>query len=643
MKSFKLFLIFIFSFMANSEMNFGLMNIDWQKKYLESDIKSKIESKLDKVLSEKIYTVDVEIKTTIPKKPSFKQTPSQPPEAIKYTNSAKSNPGDYIVFSKFGLESPIAANMEKKDSPQNSEYEFMWKFQESQSIYNNLESIVITVGLPENLEQAQRDYIEEIVKTTPFNLKDFQVQINFKYLNLTPVELFKPEEKPPVDDGLVNKQTMDLLEKIATPVGLLLSSLVISLCAFILFKKYSALRNDILTRKIQLEGNQKSESKEDKKEESQAGAGGGGMGAPGEGEDLSKISGIDRFKYNLVHSFDVIILMVKSWLKNLSDNEQKALVLLLDRLEGDELNKMFDKLSMSERNEWKMLIEKVPYSSINREKIDKFIGNEVINNFIVPDVVTDVELKNKLMSLNEDSALSLINENPDLAPVLLSVSPIYLINKIISSLTKDVKNLYLSQASKLDLNKSKEFLSVLNQALTKYCDDVVVSPFLEKIIKLIPTANYKDEESLYDILIDNNLHKKISSLAISNFPSFLIGGLDDKTLNKVFMSFSMSERAEVIESFDDPNLKKSFINSFAKEGSTALQMYNLEIERFQVDENAKLQLLEKKDESLSKLYKMVKDIVKKDEDVQREAKNIISNWLSMKNQSKSGNNLKLAS
>lgn len=625
---YSLFCLFYAFNLSAVDMNVGLLNVEWQKNVLEADIKKKIENKLEKVLVEKIYTVDIEIKTTIPKKPSFKQTPPQPPESIKFTNAAKASPGDYIVFSKFGLESPISANMDKKESPQNSEYEYMWKFQESQSIYNNLESIKATISLPENLNDEQRKYIEDIVRATSFNLKDFTVQIEFKYVNLKPVELFKPEPVIPEDKGLVNKETLDLIEKLASPVGMIIASLLLGLFSVIIFKKYAKLRNDILQRKIILDGNTKSEENSKNEDESDNLGAGGMLGPSGnEGQTEDSISGINRFKMTLRDNPDLIYLLIKNWIRSGGDEPIKALVFLLDKLETIQLHQIFDNLSISERGEWKTMIESTSFSSINPQKVEKFISTQIINNFIVPDVVTDNELKNKLLSLNEDSAIKFIKNNNQLAAILLSVSPTHLINKIMVKLSDSDKGKFLMEASKFDISKSKDLLSQLSLKLNEYTNDIVLSPFMDKLIKLIPTSRYQDEDAIYKILFDNQIYQKIESIALDCFPSSLVAKLSEKSLNKIFMSFSMTERVDIIECFDEESIKAIFISSFAKEGTAAYDMYQLEIEKFSIDENQKIALSEKADEYKSKLFLKVRSLVRSDEEIKRDAKLIVGNWI----------------
>lgn len=629
---FILSIIFIFSIAANifANVNPSLVNIEWQKKYLEEDMKEKIKSKLNTVLENEKYVLDIEIKTTTPKKPNFKQSPKQQPEEVKFTNAKSSTPGDYIVFSKFGLESPITANMQAKDTPKNSEYEYLWKFQESQSIFNNLEAVNVQIGLPDVLTQEQKSMIEELVKSTKFNIKDFSVNFEFKYLDLKTLKLFDAKKKAQEEaakSGAIDEKTMDLISELATPIGMLLAAIIISICALILFKKYAKLRGELLQSKIQLEGNNQVDNKgNDESEES----GEMGIAAAADSTESSSnehISGVERFIKTLDESPDTIYLLIKDWIKTSNKTARHALVFLLDKLETAHLRLLFSQLSQSERQEWKGLVEETPFSRINAKEVDQYINTSIVNSYMVPDEVEDTELKSKLLSLNPEGATRFVKDNSDLAALFLSISPSHLINNVLASFDLHQREELLSSAAKVDISSQQSLLTKLSEKITPYTTSVSVSPFVEKIISMIPNASFEDEASLYKILFESNIHEKIKQLALANFPSFLMNNLSLNSLNTVFMSFPMSQRAEIIESFEDQAVKDLYISSFAKEGSTALEMYNLEIERFVIDESAAVALEENRKANVELFFTRTRQAIANEAALSSDAKSVIENWV----------------
>ncbi|MGI4993826.1 hypothetical protein ACRXCV_14395 [Halobacteriovorax sp. GFR7] len=620
-----------FSIYANT--NPSMLNVDWQKKILSDDMKDIIETKLDKILADKQYTVDIEIKVTTPRKPSFKQTPKQAPEEVKFTNVAKTSPGDYIVLSKFGLETPITANMNSKEAPANSEYEYLWKYQESQSIFNNLESIEVSIRLPESLNEDQRQHVEKLVKETKFSLKDFTIDYKFIYINLKPLKLY--ENKVANDSAVAAETESDsniwsLLEKFATPIGIFLGALTISLCSLLIFKKYEKLRNDILQRKITLDSNNKNVvDNKNSSDEVDNGIGGGEVlgGSSSDQKDENTISGFERLIKTLDESPQTVILLIKGWIKSEEELAKQSLVYLLDKLDSQSLHTIFEKLNMAERQEWKSVIDSTPYNSIRATAVDSYITNSIINSFIVPDIVESDELKEKLLSIDDEGAFEFFKNNRDLAPLFLTICPTHTMNYILSKIDIEERAKYLKSAAAINTANEDELFVEINERLSKYISIEVVSPFIEKIMAMIPISSHEDEEYLYDVLLQNGLTNKVESIALKNFPSFLLGKLSEKSLNKIFMSYTMIRRVELIESFDDEELRNTFISSFAKEGTTIYEMYELEQERFVIDDSARLALEESKADNYCEVYKKARELVLSDLEITRDAKQVIYEWI----------------
>ena len=167
----------------------------------------------------------------------------------------------------------------------------------------------------------------------------------------------------------------------------------------------------------------------------------------------------------------------------------------------------------------------------------------------------------------------------------------------------------------------------LKSALLPYVQEEKVSQFVEKLVDLIPVCSYKEEHTIYSTLLKHNLFDKAEKMATNYYPSFLAFDLSEDSLKTVMSKYSMNEKALLVESFDNEDHKETLVNAFAPEGSTAREMFELEVEQFGIDLNAKRKLEETKDQNVTDFYKRVKTIVNKDGSVKADAQNVIADWV----------------
>lgn len=608
----------------------SLEPLSWQVVKLENMVRGKLEAKLDSVIKDKTYTIDINIETTLPKKPNFKQTPPQPPESVKYTNARKpSNSSDYIVFSKFGLEAPVAANMAVKTPPKKSEFEYLWKYQESQNVYNNLLKILVKIRLNNKIPEQKRSELEEFVTSTDFNLNKLRPEIEFTYTDFSPlsVKAIKERKNKAKMEAKKKEDKFDkLLERLATPVSLLLATLILVCGAFLLFKKYEKLKKNQVSQKLSHEGRIENNQENDSNNGDEAAA----LGQPAPNTldaELDGVSGLERFKVLYADSFEISMILIKNWIKSDQKSAHEALVYLLDQLNSEDLHIIFSGLSLAERQTWKGYINTIKLSINAHDKIDRFIAKEIITNFIVPDVVTDIELRKQLLNLNEKKATKFIKENPEFASTLINISPASVLLNILSGLESTKKAQYLQEAAKFSATEIASQMTKLKSALLPYVQEERISQFVEKLMELIPVCAHTEEETIYTTLLENNLYDKAENMAINYFPSFLAFELSPTSLKTVLNKFSMSEKAYIIESFDDETDKEILTNAFAPDGSTAREMFELETEQFGIDLNAKRKLDESKEKNVALFYARVREVVQKNGSVNIDAKNVVASWV----------------
>ncbi|MCR9203564.1 MAG: hypothetical protein NXH75_03235, partial [Halobacteriovoraceae bacterium] len=339
---------------------------------------------------------------------------------------------DFIVLNKFGLEAPLIEDyqdfapdgkiimkmdsglgssgpseeekeqmeeareqqrmmMEKmmKSGKKISEVEKMWKFNEAVDIFKNLEAVDITVQLSKGLDNDIKQAAEKYVRNISFNLGNVKPKIKFEYVSLGRDFASTEGSKKDIMDYL------GLLAQFATLIGIIFGVLLFGMVGNKLIKKYFELNTG-----TQNQSNMSMDSPQ-KEEDDKDDAGAGGMlggGAGGEaGNDLI-VNGVERFQNFYQNNPEDSILLVKKWIREKTKPQKLALKALVQQMDNKSLSPMMKELSEDERGEWKETLD----GGLNPEELGKanaYIGNQIIQNLMVPEYIRDPEIYAKLIKI----------------------------------------------------------------------------------------------------------------------------------------------------------------------------------------------------------------------------------------------------
>lgn len=607
-------------------------SIEWQKASLKRDITHKIERRLDTVIENKRYFLDVKILASMPPMPDFSIPTEQPPEGIRFSNrTPDQSSGDYIVFSKFGLEIPTVSAMEPAPAPKKSDYEFKWKYNRSLDIFQNIEEIEIAVSLNQDYPEEFRVMLQAIIESVDLGVLDIEPIYTFNYINLSPLSekseevIAKADEATPVE---TKPDLIELISKFSNAIALILATLLLGIISFILLKKYEKIKKD---DRMSLQGALNSEEKredekKDKNDELAAGAGGSNNGK----DEGHHIDGFERFTNYLESNPNEAIMIIRKWIKANRVECKKALYGLVKSLDTKSLSNIFDKIPSQFREDWKSIInEKEAYIS-DLNEIEAFVSNEIIQDIIVPSAIQDDDLLEIIVNMTDSNSAQFISDNPEMGAYYLQLLNTKQIGQIFNLLDQP----QITKALKFMTKTSGEDIALhaqeLKEAITPYSNIEVEDSAIKKIAELLPLSAISKDQPLYDSLRDAKAFGAVARLAKDHFPSFLIKNLSEQLTESLLSSYPIKKKAELFYILDEQT-REHFYECLGEAGDTAKEMIQIELDNFESNEVASKDLEKRStliwEEFVGHSRKKISITYESNTELQE----VIRNWMSKKN------------
>lgn len=617
-----------------------LPSVEWQKINLQEKITNKINKGLSAIIKSNQFIVDVDIVVAEPSAPNFSIT-SVPPKQVKFLNEKMQKTSqDYIVFSKLGLEAPVMSEFEPVKN-EKSELYYLWKYNQSLDIFQNLEKISVEIYLSDRLTPETKKSVSDVIKSLKFNFGEIKPKLNISYINmdekLTPDPTAKPanplqkatakqEVKPKLP---VPPTAVEILSKFGNMIGLIVASLLLGIFGFVLFRKYEKLEahksgnNAQAPAAAQAHGN----NTKDEKDEKHHGSSASGVTATAGGELLEQqYSGIDRFKNFLEKSPAEAGVLVKKWLKSEDDLAKKALVTLVQQLETKDLMKIFDLTSLEEREHWKELVASFGMIT-DLAPIKDYISKQIVEDVMVPSVIQDVEVCEALMAMKEADAAKFIIEHKEFSGLLMNVMSTKYISRVIELFTPEEADMALEYSLAFNKNEIETILPEFKTKLLIYQTKKAQNPFIKKIIELITMASPEREKSLIARLAILGEFETIKNVARDFFPSELVSSLSDSFVERIFRTMSLNEKTELLVSMKDEGLRDKFLSSFAPVGSSARDMMDLEFEKYKENPALLLKNAENADEIWKKFVSIVRSMARNEKGSGEEIDALIDVWV----------------
>jgi hypothetical protein len=506
---------------------------------------------------------------------------------------------------KIEVENKRAEALEKKlnalkSKPKPSAVEQVWKYNESIDIFKNIKALSIVVSINEDLSEDTRKTVNSVLTKINFNVDGIKPKLEIKYIKFGVL-------KEQVEEGFLS-----MLSRYSTAIGFVLGTLILGAVAWVLFQQYEKLKRDeaAAAAPAPAAAPQNNDKDDDDDKEEPFGAGGPGMATDGDGS--LQYDGIERFRTFLSSNKESSLLLIKKWISMGGQKEKASLRAIVQQLDNKELAEVFSDLNEVERSSWKDFLE----GSLSNEELlmaNNFISNQIVEEIIVPDKISDPEIIDILMRIEPENAALFIKKNRELGHILLNVLNNNLISQVFESF--DDSELEMAVAGSLqlkDLAISEVQLAAMKKALSKFKQTKEKLPFVKKLLALIPLASPGRETILFHSLAKVGDRKVLYSIAEEYYPAELVMKLPDAFIKGAMQNYALEKRIEILSVLDEEN-KAWLMAIIAPDGSKAFDMINLEFENCAEDINFKRKIEDEGDQIHKEFIDYIRSEIEKDE------------------------------
>lgn len=611
MKVFSTILLFMLSLAA-----FAQTPISWQKVELEEKVLHKVRTNLRNVLEQNQFLVEVEVQVNDPGMPNFDDLTKKGSKVsdVKFDDSK----GDYIAFSKVGLEVPVVEEFHKDNQHKLKE---MYRYNEAFDIFKNIDEVKIDVHLSDQLKPDQVEIAKNVVDSLKFTfLGDIKPKVNVKTLKLEekklpPAPIKKEDAKP--EEKLTLKDILNFISRFGNALGLIVATLILAIASWLLLKKYFQLKKDLADAK---------KKEEEEKEEVPPPAEEPLQEVPAEPEyALSSQENFGRLRHFMSTQPQDSMIMVKNWINNSTADNQMALKALAQQLSDEELMSVFKGLNDFERERWKDHLDQF-MDDQQLAQANQYISEEVVRTMIDPGKVKDLELIDLVIGLSLDIACKYVVERPEQGKILMNLlTPVH-IGKILNKLSEDKAEVVVAHSLDCDLSQVTDGFAGFKRDLNTFVAQQKRKPFNAKIMQMVGDFNPLKETLLYNFLAKSGMKEEMITTAKANIPYECIMLLSKDVMKDFMQAYPMNKKVQFLSVCED-DMKSVLLKSFADEGSSARQMIDLEFESLNSDKMAVSRLQLQKDTIVKEFVMYVREYLASHKEAEQEVEFAVNDWL----------------
>lgn len=615
---------FVLFFFLVSHFTFA-RSLEWQKVTLENEIKDKVSDAIDNVIMANQFVVDVKVKYLKPDIPEFEDTD---PIKTKVSDvEFDDSKGDYIAFSKIGLEVPV---LEKYYDENQNRLKELYQFNQSNDLFNQLESIGIKILLSSELEQELVTRVENLVRSIDFTYGEKKPKIEFQVIDISKVIKAKEPENKNAGGGnsagddkekklLTDKKfnLLDWLSKFGNAIGLVLAVLLLGLFSWLILKKYFELKKELMemeNAKDETPAAEEAATEEAEKEEED------------EEELIKTREDFGRFKQFMTEYPEDTIIMIKRWIGEVDSNQRYQLILraIVQQLEDAEIRGLIDSLNDNEKSKWKSYLDQF----LNKEELveaNKTLSEEVVREIVSPNASEDPVLTDMLINLKEQQAIQFVNQHPSEAKVLFNLlSPIFSA-KVLNKIDEDLTARAIEDSMNYDPKFDQEGVARFKKRLSAFIQEHPDRPFNQKIIEMLQSFDPSKENILYRYLAKEGKRSEIILAGSKQFPAELISKLGTDALTDIMQMYPTDAKVSLLLSLDKFKADQ-FLDKFAPIGSKAREVLNIEFNAIESNEIRSRQIERNKDKYWKDFVKFTREHLSSSKEYEDEIKDIVSTW-----------------
>lgn len=627
---------FILLFQTATAFAFNGNSLTWQKLALEEKVQRKFNATLSGLLKDNQYLVEVETEISEPSAPNFGNSGHKSGPRVSDISMGESR-GDYIAFSKMGLEVPVVEKFLDEDR---TKLMNLYRFNETYDLFKNISDINVTVYLSDKIPQDLMEIVKKVLQGSKLAVAGIKPTIKYESIAMEwvdpaikkaeedrkkaeqkkekPIETKKVQEEPKI----WAKDWFEWASRWGNAFGLILGSIIIGYIALSLFKEWKAFMEKYAAQQ-QAAAQSEAQKDEEKDKDALAAALGQAESAKQE-DDVSIAQGFERFQQCLEQHPDDAINMLRGWINDGEDNALRALRGVAQQASTEQMDKLMAGLNEFQRDKWKGLLG-VHLEPAELSAANKFIFQEVVKSFLVPTRIKDSELLNLIMELNPKTTCEFMQQYEGHVGVLMNILSPGVIGKILALVNEKTADSWLFAGSEFPLTDMEEALPLLKKTLVAYHQANSPSPFAHRIMALIPTASPSREGSLFRALAKSGNNGMVLEVARKHFPSELIMELPSTFLKEVMQSYPISKRIEFLHSRPEGE-RTSLLDVLAETGTPVRDMLDMELENIGRDLSRGASIDSRSEEIWSDFVKNSRAILARQSAYTNFAEQLIKEW-----------------
>lgn len=616
-------LTFILFLIVQSTIGFA-RSLEWQKVTLQNEIRDKVTDAIDNIILGNQFFVDVQVKYFKPDIPEFEDVDDVKTRVsdIEFDDSK----GDYIAFSKIGLEVPV---LEKYYDENQNKLKEMFQYNQLNDLFNQLESIKIKILLSSELNQQLIEKVQNLIQSIDFSYGDKKPKIDFQVIDISKVIKLTDEEKKKqaAEGGGDGKNEvknihdkkfnlLDWLSKFGNAIGLVMAVLLLGLFSWLILKKYFELKKELLDMEKAPDetASEEVEGEDSEKEEEE------------EEELIETREDFGRFKQFMQEYPDDTTLMIKRWIGEVDSNTRYQLILraIVQQLEDNEIKGLINALNDNEKSKWKSHLDQF----LNKDELieaNKTLSEEVVREIVSPNASEDPVLTDMLINLKESQAIQFVNDHPSEAKVLFNLlSPVFsakVLNKIDESLTARA----IEESMNYDPRFDQDGVARFKKRLTAFIKEHPDRPFNQKIIEMLQSFDPAKENILYRYLAKEGKRSEIIMAGSKQFPAQLISQLSSEALTDIMQVYPTDEKVSLLLSLDKMKADQ-ILEKFAPVGSKAREVLSIEFNSIESNEIRTRQIERNKEKYWKDFVKFTRDHLNANAEYKEEIRDLVTNW-----------------
>ena len=597
-----------------SAPSLGAKSLEWQKIELEKDIRVQYENVINSVIERDKFFINVEVKYNDPGMPRFKDLNEDQFKIsdVKFDDSK----GDYIAFSKIGLEVPVLGKSFQDNQRHLKE---LYRFNESYDLFKNLQSIDVKINVDESLPPATLDNLKKITDRINLSFLNFIPNVAIQKVNLS--DGVPKIETKPKEAGYTFKDFLELLGKFGNAIGMILTVLLLGFVAFKLLKMYM----DFVERMKALEkpAEEAQDEKEDERE--QAFPDQHSVAEEVTADEEIKI-GIERFERLMELNLQQAVFIIKKWVNQGDEESRLALTAIAQQFENEKLKSLYSDLEISARNLWNKFIGS-HLEAPELLRANKIISEAVVKELVAGSPVDDLELLDIMLDMSSESVKQYITKNEKYGPMLSNLISPNILAEVMNELSPEEVDLVVSQSIDVDQSKLMSEITSFKEDLRVFCNKFKSNPFGQKIADIINDVSLEKELILYKYLLSQGSIADLRSAAKNCIPSNLIFALPASLTKFLMNDYPMKKKVELLAVYDEDQ-REEVLDMIADKGSNVREMIQMELNLI-LDDELQLQRLSRKVDHIKMDYvKFSRDALKNNEEHQEVIDDVVEQWLS---------------